>query len=448
MSTRNDAVIEPPGALEANAPRKLSGMRLFAKAAAFLAIGGAGFLGGTWFQHGDQRPSATPRKDDARRILYYQDPMHPAYTSDKPGIAPDCGMKLVPVYAGEAPGAGGAAAAAIQISPAKQQLLGIVTGTVEKSSYSFTLQATGQVTAAETQTIRLFAGTEGWIREISSKATGTLVQKDDLLAIIYTRDFLAAQQSYLYALKNQESLGKNADQSPAVIAQAQVDSSIDNLLAMGVSEIQIRNLARNREPAQNIELRAPVTGFVVANNLFSGLRFERGAELLRLADLHQVWILADVFGREADYIPPGLMAGVTVAGGNLSLRARVADSLPQFDAATRTMKIRLEAQNRDYRLRPGMFVDVAFPVKLPASLSVPADAVVDTGERKTVFLDRGNGYFEPRLVETGWRFGDRIEIRNGLSPGERIVLAGSFLLNSESRLQGVTPDRPAPVVTR
>lgn len=357
-------------------------------------------------------------------------------------------MKLVPVYAGEAPGAGGAAAAAIQISPAKQQLLGIVTGTVEKSSYSFTLQATGQVTAAETQTIRLFAGTEGWIREISSKATGTLVQKDDLLAIIYTRDFLAAQQSYLYALKNQESLGKNADQSPAVIAQAQVDSSIDNLLAMGVSEIQIRNLARNREPAQNIELRAPVTGFVVANNLFSGLRFERGAELLRLADLHQVWILADVFGREADYIPPGLMAGVTVAGGNLSLRARVADSLPQFDAATRTMKIRLEAQNRDYRLRPGMFVDVAFPVKLPASLSVPADAVVDTGERKTVFLDRGNGYFEPRLVETGWRFGDRIEIRNGLSPGERIVLAGSFLLNSESRLQGVTPDRPAPVVTR
>ena len=124
-------------------------------------------------------------------------------------------------------------------------------------------------------------------------------------------------------------------------------------------------------------------------------------------------------------------------------RARVSKILPQFDACSRTLKVRLEADNDDYALRPDMFVDVECPVTLPPAITVPIDALLDSGLRKTVFVDRGNGLFEPRQVETGWRFGDRVEIVKGLKPGERIVVSGNFLLDSESRMRTEVPKAAA-----
>jgi multidrug efflux pump subunit AcrA (membrane-fusion protein)/YHS domain-containing protein len=148
-----------------------------------------------------------------------------------------------------------------------------------------------------------------------------------------------------------------------------------------------------------------------------------------------VWILADVYRDQLPFIRRGGAARITTADASHVLPATVSPSEPTFDEVTLTLKVRLEAANRRWALKPGMFVDVEFPVDLPPALTVPADAIVDSGLRKTVFVENGNGYFEPRAVETGRRIGDEVEVTKGLTPGERIVIAGTFFIDSESRMK-------------
>jgi RND family efflux transporter MFP subunit len=174
---------------------------------------------------------------------------------------------------------------------------------------------------------------------------------------------------------------------------------------------------------------------VTVRNVSTGLRFDKGTELYRIADLSRVWILADLFENEASYFKPGRTVKVTLREQKKTFTAKVSSVLPQFDSATRTLKLRLEVDNPGHTLRPDMFVDVEIPVTFPPAVTVPADAILDSGIKKTVFVDRGNGIFEPRLVETGWRFGNRVEIKSGLKPGERIVVSGNFLIDSESKME-------------
>jgi len=174
---------------------------------------------------------------------------------------------------------------------------------------------------------------------------------------------------------------------------------------------------------------------VLNRSVSPGLRFERGFEFYRIADLNRVWILADVYRHQLPFIRRGASARITTAGEGRAMSATVSQSEPIFDEATPTLKVRLEAANPQRALKPGMFVDVEFPVDLPATLVVPADAIVDSGLRKTVFVDRGNGHFEPRLVETGWRSGEDVEVTKGLEPGESIVVSGTFFVDSESRMR-------------
>lgn len=202
-----------------------------------------------------------------------------------------------------------------------------------------------------------------------------------------------------------------------------------------MSDVQIAELATLRKASQQIELRSPVTGFVLERNVSPGQRFEAGDELYVIADLSEVWILADMFQYEASAIRAGQVATVELPDQGRAFRARVSEVLPQFDPSSRTLEVRLETHNPRFVLRPDMFVDVEFPLQLPSSLSVPAEAVLDSGLRKTVFVDAGNRYFEARRVETGRRVGDRVEIRSGLMEGERVVTSGNFLLDSESRLK-------------
>jgi RND family efflux transporter MFP subunit len=196
-------------------------------------------------------------------------------------------------------------------------------------------------------------------------------------------------------------------------------------------------LAKTKKLTQDIVISSPASGFVVTRNVSPDQRFEKGAELFRIADLRRVWILLDTYENEARYFRPGQTVQVRYQGKILP--ARVSSTLPQFDPTTRTLKVRLEADNPGYLLRPDMFVDVEFPVRMPPAITVPADAVLDSGLKKTVFIDRGNGFFEPRKVETGRYFEDRVEIVKGLMPGERIVISGNFLIDSESRMRAASP---------
>jgi len=207
------------------------------------------------------------------------------------------------------------------------------------------------------------------------------------------------------------------------------------LLDLGVDETQLRELVLEGKYIPMVQVRSPVTGLITDRGVSPLEKVFRGTECFRVADLSRVWILADVFDTEAKYIQPGMRALVSFPRQDKPVEAVVSDIFPEFDAASRTLKVRLEMDNPKIRFRPDMFVDVDFLISLPPAITVPAGAVLDSGRRKIVFISLGEGYFEPREVVTGWRFGDRIEIVKGLAPGEEIVISGNFLIDSESRMK-------------
>ena len=203
-----------------------------------------------------------------------------------------------------------------------------------------------------------------------------------------------------------------------------------------MSDLQIEEIHQTRTASPHVNIYSPVSGFVLARNVSPGQRFDKGTELYRIADISRVWVLTDIFEKDRQFLKPGAEATVLYQGRRL--KARMSDALPQFDAQSRTLKTRFELDNPGYVLQPDMFVDVELDVEMPPAITVPADAVFDSGLRKTVFVDRGNGSFEARRVETGWRLGDRVEIVRGLMEGERVVAAANFLLDSESRMRAVS----------
>jgi len=325
----------------------------------------------------------------------------------------------------------------IQVSPEKQQVMGVRLATVEKVSESHILRVLGRVAPDETRIYRINAAVEGWIRETYSNTTGSIIKKDQILASFYSPEFLSAEQAFIFALGSKDRFQKNIKETAQqlTLTDRNVKQYRDTLSNIGMSDVQIDEIARTREYTENIQIRSPVTGFVTVRNVSPGLRFEKGTEFYRIIDLGRVWIVADLFENEARYFQPGKNVKVTLPNQAKVLQAKVSSVLPQFDPATRTLKVRLEVDNPGYVLRPDMFVDVELPISFPPAITVPAGAVLDAGLRKTVFVDRGNGIFEPRLVETGWRFGNRIEIKRGLESGERIVISGNFLIDSESKME-------------
>lgn len=392
------------------------------------------FLLGSWYGRG----GVVKIKDSSgRRILHYVDPMNPAHTSPEPGLAP-CGMKMEPVYADDGGQTAGSAEfpGAVKITPEKQQIMGVRLGEVAKTPWSYTLRALGRVEVDETRVYRLNVAGSGFIRHIYANSTGSLVMKGAPLVTYYNSEIFTEQSRFISSLSLLDQRDR-VSLSPiqAVANTRALETVLRNLESLGMGKTQIEELIRTRKPLHEIILEAPATSFILARNVFPELKFERGFELYKLADLSRVWIVADLFGKEAQYVRPQDQAKVSLPDQQKVFPATVSDVLPQVDPATRTLKVRLEADNPGYALRPDMFVDVEFSLNLPPAITVPAEAVLDSGLKKTVFVDRGNGFFEPRRVETGQRLGERIEIVQGLKPGERIVISGNFLIDSESRMR-------------
>ena len=399
------------------------------------------FFAGSWYnQHKPSRSTqaAVPKP------LYYVDPMHPAYKSDKPGIAPDCGMQLEPVYAD-----GRLTAAALQspispgsvrIDPARQQLFGVRVAPAEKISGSYNLRLLGRVAPDEARMYKLNAGIEGFIQEVSPVTTGSLVRKDQILATFSSPMAAMTIQTYLLNMGAEDRFKKSAAEGSAegqslASANANIQQRTQQLQNLGMSGLQMEEIRRTRQFPDAIKIVSPVDGFVVARNVSPGQKFERDTEWFRIADLRRVWILADVFESDAQYLRPRMQVRINLPSQNKILQGHVSSVLPQFDAVARAFKARIEVENEGYFLRPDMLVDVDLPVTFPHTIAGPASAVLDSGLKKTVFVERGEGLFSARTVETGRRFDDRVEIVKGLQAGERIVVSGNFLVNSESRLK-------------
>jgi RND family efflux transporter MFP subunit len=399
---------------------------------------GAGFLAGTWYA---RRGGIDAAASERGAVLYYVDPMHPAYKSDKPGTAPDCGMALQPVFREAAPPD---TASGIVISSERQQLIGVRVEPVASGARDETLRLYGRVAADENAVHRIDVGIDGYVRELSTATAGSEVRKDEWLATFSAPEMRQPIQGYLVAVELFERAKKEDPAREAHgsldIAAAGVQQNVDRLVTLGMSSVQIAEIARTRQVPHAFTITAPVSGFVLARSISKGQKFGRGDELYRIADLRRVWVIADVAGADAAYVKAGSRAEVSVPGRGAPLPARVSRDLrPEFNPETQSVKLRLEVDNPGFVLRPDMFVDVDLRVALPAAFSVPVDAIVDAGLQKVVFVERAPGQFESRPVETGPVLGGRVQIRSGLAAGDRVVVDGTFLLDAETRLRSTRP---------
>ena len=387
-------------------------------------------------------------KVSARHILYYIDPMHPSYKSDKPGTAPDCGMQLEPVYSDEAGGTDGGAVergsmptGVVKINLEQQQLIGIRVAEATKTSEVTQLTIPGRVVADDTRTYRLTAGTDGIVLDTFDHSVGSLVKKEEILASFSSPEFLTSEQVFL---TNWARAPENRYEyaSPSEWKDQTLKLAASRLRALGMSESQLKELITKKQAADSIQIVAPVNGVILARNITAGQRVDRGGEFYRIADLSRVWIVASFHAGEAEGLRPGAEVTISQPGQGKKWRAHLSGVLPQFDPATRTLQVRLEAENPGLLLRPDMFVNVVLENHSGEALTVPADALLDSGMNKRVYVELGNGAFEPRQVETGQHFADRVEIVRGLAPGEHVVVAGTFLLDSESRMKSPHPTSP------
>jgi RND family efflux transporter MFP subunit len=420
----------------------------FIKTAALLVVIAATFAGGYLARDSRERHASAP----GRRILYYVDPMHPAYKSDKPGIAPDCGMKLEPVYAdgGPQPAGGPPAAAAgpegaIRISPERQQLIGVKFATAEWGNASRAIRAVGKVTFDETRVSHVHTRIEGWIDKVFVDFTGDVVKPGQPMLTIYSPEMLASQQELLLARRARDLMNANPLASAAQHGESLFQAAKRRLQLWDLGDDQIEDVLRTGEPIRSITVRAPTGGFVTERNAFPNQKVSPDSDLYTITDLSRIWIMADVFESDITAIRIGDPAYVLFPNAAApSLGARVSYIQPQVDPTTRTLKVRLDAANPGLRMKPDMFVNVDFGVVGVRQLLVPSDAVLDTGNRQTVFVDLGNGYLQPRQVVMGEHYGANVAITSGLEAGERVVSSGTFLVDSESQLKSAADGMGAP----
>ena len=371
-----------------------------------------------------------------RQVLYWYDPMHPAYKSDKPGIAPDCGMQLVPKYAEEMEAMKEMPAGTVQISPAKQQLIGVRTATVESQRVTRTLRTVGRVGADETKIARIHVKVAGWVEEVYVDFVGKLVEKGQPLFNLYSPELVSAQKEYLIARRAESYLGQAPYAEAAQGSEALLRAARERLKLWDVTDEQLQKLGETGEASRTITLYSPITGFVMKRNLFPRVYVTPESELYELADLSTIWVNADIYEYEVPYVRLGQPARMWLSYfPGKAYTGTVSYIYPTLDPQTRTVKVRLEFPNPELQLKPDMFAEVELSIDYGTHLAVPQEAVLDAGTEQVVFLAHADGYFEPRRVKLGARVDDKIIVLEGLRPGDTIVTSGNFLIDSESRLK-------------
>jgi multidrug efflux pump subunit AcrA (membrane-fusion protein) len=385
--------------------------------------------------------SSTPAagSESGRKVLYWIDPMHPAYKSDKPGIAPDCGMDLVPVYADE--GAPAAASSvegysALTLAPDRQRAIGVAVGTVERRELVKTIRAAGRVAFDERRLHRVHAKFEGWVESLPVDYTGRPVRKGEPLLSIYSPELLATQQEYLLAARAKRQLSSSGNAAVARGGADLYESARQRLLLWDIPPAEIARLERTGQPRKALTLVSPVTGVVTAKNVVRGARVMPAESLFEIADLSRLWVLADVYEAEAAFVRVGQTGRMTLSYlPGREWMGKVTFIAPVVQPETRTVSVRLEFANPDGVLKPDMFAEVVLERSLGSVVAVPEAAVLSTGTRSIVFVVKEDGALEPREVQVGTKTDGYWEIASGLEPGVKVVTQANFLIDSESRLK-------------
>ena len=379
-------------------------------------------------------PAAAPRRE--RNILYYRNPMGLPDTSPVPK-KDSMGMDYIPVYADEG---SGTVPGTVAISPERIQMLGVRTEAASLRPMAHTARAVGTVAADERRIGVVNPKFEGSIE------TGQAVRRGDALLEVYSPDLVLAQREYLVA---RSAAADMAQANPLVRdnAKAIADAALSRLKNWDISADQLTRLQRTATATRTLTLSAPIGGIVMEKTALEGLHFGAGDMLYRIVDLSTVWLLADVFEQDLAQIRPGQSAKITVqAYPGRVFDGRVAFVYPTVNAQTRTAKVRIEVPNPDLLLKTDMYatVEIAAPAESATVLVVPDSAVLDTGTRQTVLVDRGEGRFEPRMVKLGPRADGYVAVLEGLRGGEKVVTGANFLIDAESNLRAALQAFTAP----
>jgi multidrug efflux pump subunit AcrA (membrane-fusion protein) len=390
-------------------------------------------------------PAGQPAAGE-RRVLFYRNPMDPSITSPVPA-KDSMGMDYVPVYADEiataAPGAPDHAT--FEVAASGLQLAGVQTAPVERGSLGRTVRTVGNVLADETRVRHVHTKISGWVERLHVNYTGQYVRAGQPILSVYSPELLASQEEFLRAREVAGRFGSSGLPEVRRGGEDLLAAARRRLELFDVPESLIAELERTGTPQRTVTLLAPVSGYVTAKSVVEGHEVQPGEELFTISDLSRVWVEADFYEYEAAGLALGENATVTLAyDPTVSLAGRIAFIYPTLDPATRTLRVRFEFANPGLKLKPGMFADVEVRLDPREGLIIPDSAIIDTGERRLVFVSRGGGVFEPREVKIGVRADGRARVLDGLAEGEEVAVHANFLLDSESRLRAAIASAAVP----
>jgi Cu(I)/Ag(I) efflux system membrane fusion protein len=384
-----------------------------------LAFGAAGYFYGKREAHA---PAPAAKADAGKKVLYWHDPMYPQQKFDKPGRSPFMNMDLVPVYAEDKAGAEGGVAVSARV----RQSLGIRTAAAEVTELRQDVAAVGYVQADERRIARAEVRAQGWVERLHVRAVNDPVRAGQVLAEIYSPELLQAQEEYLLARRM-------AKQDPADETLARAGRR--RLSLLGLPESEIAKLENAGAAARRIPLLAPISGVITELGVREGAMVQAGMPAFTLTDLSSVWITVEVPEAQAAVLRQGQKAGARVqTHPGKTFEGRIEYVFPELNAQTRTVRARIALANPGIALKPGMFADVTLAAASRKALTVPSEAVIQTGTRSVVIVAEGER-FRAATVKVGAETGERSEILSGLKEGEPVVASGQFLIDSEASLR-------------
>jgi Cu(I)/Ag(I) efflux system membrane fusion protein len=390
-------------------------------------------------------------------VDHYTCTMHPSVHAEAPGKCPICGMELVPVIkmgggdmqsmngmqgmpgmqSGEAKGGGGKSKEFV-VPVERQQQIGVTYATVERKPLQKDVRAVGTVEADQQKHWAFVARVDGYVQQLLVASAGEIVEKDQPLLSIYSPDLATTEREFvmLLRMRDEARTPETRGTPERLIAAARM-----RLQQWNVTPEQIAELEKTRTPNETVTLRSPFRGIVQELPAHQGVAVKTGDHLVDIADLSTVWVWADFYESELGALQVGQDVAVTATsfpGDNFNGAIAVVN--PFLNAASRISKVRIDINNPDFKLRPGMFANIGLAVAGGEQLAIPVSAIMPTGRRNIAFVDKGSGKIEPREVKLGKQFGEFYAVESGVAEGERIVASANFLIDAEAQVQGALAD--------
>ncbi len=395
--------------------------------------------------------SKKSQSDAQSDVAYYTCAMHPSVKSQDPKAkCPICGMDLIPVMKRAERGGKGAseresvppdnaqhASHEFTVPISRQQMIGVTYATVEKRPLQKQIRTVGIVAYDKQRHWDYVSRVEGYVQKLFVSSRGELVEKNSPLLTIYSPELLTTQREFLNLLRMRDEAKKSGSTAAAESAESLIESAKVRLRLWNINDEQIAKLEESRKGEETLTLYSPFKGVIQDLPVDQGRRVMMGDHLVDIADLSVIWVWAEFYQDELPLLKKGLTLTIrTSSYPNEKFSGEITAIDPFINEAKRTGRVRIEVNNADFKLQPDMYVDVTLQLKMGEGLTVPLSAVMPTGQRNIVFLDKGEGKLEPRFIELSGKFGEFYAVTSGLQSGDQVVSSANFLIDAESKIQG------------